>query len=881
MPLAAGTRIGGYEIAGLLGAGGMGEVYRARDARLGRDVAIKIVSAGIASDPRALIRFEREARMLASLNHPNIAAIYGVEDGAGAPALILELVDGETLADRIAHGPVPVPQALDYARQIADALDTAHEAGVVHRDLKPANIKITPAGAIKVLDFGLAKAIAAASHDPAVDPSQSPTITIEGTQRGVILGTAAYMSPEQARGKTIDKRTDIWAFGCVLYEMLTGRMTFSGETTSDIIAAIIERSPDWSKLPAAVPPDLRRVIERCLEKDPKRRARDIGDIRADLDALHPALATSGPARPWMALAAFVAVAMAVTGLAAWRAWPAAGPAPRASEFTLLAPEGSIAGSAVPSPDGRLLAFIARRADDATSIWVRPVAELKALRLDGTEGASGQLFWSPDARSIGFFSVDKLKTVPAAGGPVVIVCPMTAHLGATWGRNDVILLAPVNRTSIHRVPASGGTPEPVTTLDTTRENSHRWPHFLPDGTHFLFTVRTDSAANNAVYLGSIGGGPVERLFATQSNAIYVEPGYVLHVRDRTLLAQPFDARSLSVEGSARPVAAGVAQEAPSAVAAFSASADGSILSYRRGQGRTARLTWFDRTGHILGTLGPSAPYQAVRLAPDGRRAAVDVIDVDHGTRDVWIVDSGGVLRRLTSHSATDWMPVWSPDGRSLVFASDRMGHSSLFRAPADGSASEQLLFRGVSGAFPNDWSPDGRHLLILMDSPGGEASRSAYLLPVNGTSPAPLLNSSVPVTNFRFSPDGQRVAYHARETGEFEIYVMSVPDRRRLRASTDGGILPSWTSAGRELWYVNRQNELMSVSLAADPFEARPPVRLFAPCRNTDPPSIFAAGSDFRAYSVAADGSRVLAVCADDHSADATTVVSVNWTARLQ
>src|SRR5688572_10274 len=816
MPLAAGARIGGYEILALLGAGGMGEVYRARDARLGRDVAIKIVSPAIAADSAGLMRFEREARVLASLNHPNIAAIYGVDDHAGAPALILELVDGETLADRIARGPIAVAEALAYARQIADALDTAHEAGIVHRDLKPGNIKITENGTVKVLDFGLAKAIAAATApDPAVDPAHSPTVTVHGTKGGVILGTAAYMSPEQARGKPIDKRTDIWAFGCVLYEMLTGRRTFGGETTSDVIAAIIERLPDMSKLPTAVPAHVRRVIERCLEKDPKRRARDIGDVQADLDVAPMVGPEKRPPAVWAAaVAAVMAAAIAIAGFAVWRAFRSTAATP--TEFTLVPPEDTrLLGPPAPSPDGRQLAFIARQPDGRSSIWIRTLASMNAVPLQGTDGATGGLFWSPDSRSLGFFTAGRLKTIPAAGGPVVIVCPMTSYLGATWGANDIILLAPVNRTAIHRVAASGGTPEPITTLDTTRENSHRWPHFLPDGRHFLFTVRSDRAENQAIYVGSIDGGSPVRLVATQSNAIYVEPGFILHVRDGTLMAQPFDARARVLSGAASPVAAQVSQETPSAVAAFDASANGAVLTYRQSTGSATRLTWFDRTGRVLGTMGPAAQYQGVNLSPDSTQAAVDIVDTNHGTRDVSIVDSAGAVRRLTTHTATDWMAIWSPDGKEIVFASDRQGHSSLFRAPADGSATERLVFRGDSGAFPNDWSPDGRQLLLHVDGPRGEAYARAYLLPLTGGDPAPVMDARFPITNMKFAPDGERIAFHSPETGSAEIYVMSLRNRRKVRISNNGGILPNWSRNGRELLYVNPQREIMSVAFGAD------------------------------------------------------------------
>ena len=881
MPLAPGARVGGYEIGALLGAGGMGEVYRARDSRLGRDVAVKILSPAIASDADGLMRFEREARLLASLNHPNIAAIYGVEDGAGHPALILELVDGDTLAERIASGPLRVDDALACARQIADALDIAHEAGIVHRDLKPANIKITEDGRVKVLDFGLAKAIAAATGpDLAVDASQSPTITIKGTRHGLILGTVAYMSPEQARGKPIDKRTDIWAFGCVLFEMLSGRQAFGGDTTSDVIASIIERTPDWSILPAAVPPHVRRVVEWCLAKDPKRRARDIADVRAALDWRDGQGAAVPNRRHLGWVAAGAVVALALAGLFLGRALSPQSSLSTATEFNLAPPDGgTLLNVVAPSPDGRLLAFIVRDASGTSAIWVRPISDLRASPLSGTEGAAGQMFWSPDSRAIGFVAAGRLKTIPATGGPVVNVCPVTAHLGASWGADDVILIAPVNRTAIHRVAASGGTPEPVTTLDTTRENSHRWPHFLPGGRTFIYAVRSDSAANTAIHVGSLDGGVSTQLFATQSNAIYVDPGYLLHVRDGTLLAQPFDARSLTLTGPARAVAASVVQEPPSVVASFEASVNGAVLSYRQGGAVSARLNWFDRDGRAAGTIGPAASYLGLNLSPDSRQVAVDMVDRDHGTRDVWMLEGAAPPRRVTTHTATDWMPVWSPDGRFLLFASDRLGHSSVFRAPADGSAPEELFFRGATGAFPDDWSPDGRYILVHMDAASGKAYSESYLIPRDGGTPQPLLNIGVPITNMRFSPDGSRVAFHSPETGRHEIYVMSLKDRRRIRISAEGGMLPFWTKGGDELLFVNPQLEIMRVAMKPATMDAGVAARLMAPCRGTEPPSTFAANPNARAYAAVADGSRVIALCAPEQRQLA--VVSLNWTSKLQ
>ena len=476
MPLTQGTRIGGYEIVGLIGAGGMGEVYRARDQRLGRDVAIKILAPHIAADRDATFRFEREARALAALNHPNVAAIYDVLDNHGQPALVLELVEGETLADRIASTRLSIVAAVDIAKQMADALDTAHEAGFVHRDLKPGNIKITGAGLVKVLDFGLAKAIAAAAGETSgVDANNSPTITGQGTRQGVILGTAAYMSPEQARGKHVDKRSDIWAFGCVLFEMLAGKRAFSGETASDVIAAIIERAPDLSTLPASTPPHVRRVIERCLEKDPKRRARDIADVRAAIDGPGPAPDRGRTTKlPWLIAAALLVIALVGYAVVKWpgRSAPAV---PPPVEFTFGAPDGYRLVMAPPaaSPDGTMVAFGALDAKQVRSLWIRPL-DGTPRRLDGTEGAITAR-WSPDSQSLMFFSGGSWKRMSAAGGPAITVVPeAVADLGLSWGNGDEVVVALANRTALSRVSANGGTPRPLTTLNADRENSHRWP-----------------------------------------------------------------------------------------------------------------------------------------------------------------------------------------------------------------------------------------------------------------------------------------------------------------------------------------------------------------------------------------------------------------------
>jgi Tol biopolymer transport system component len=873
MPLAAGTRVGGYEIVTLIGAGGMGEVYRARDARLGRDVAIKIVSPAIAADADGLMRFEREARVLASLNHPNIAAIYGVEDHAGSPALILEFVDGETLADRIARGPLRVDEALTYAKQIADALDTAHEAGIVHRDLKPGNIKVTEAGAVKVLDFGLAKAIAAASApDAAIDPALSPTVTVRGTQGGVILGTAAYMSPEQARGKKIDKRTDIWAFGCVLYEMLTGVRAFAGETTSDLIAAIIERAPDLSKLPASTPLHVRRMIERCLGKDPRRRARDIGDVRAELDA--PLAVAPPPRRWWPPLAATIAI-LTIAGVAAVR-WPRAAPDPPMVALALLPEAGTRLeegiGAAIVSPDGERIAFHAVDGDGRSGIWWRAIGAVTATRLIGTEHAAGQPFWSPDSRHVGFVAESRLKRIPIAGGPVTVVATLTGgNLGATWNRDDVIVFARGNRSALYQVAASGGEAQAVTTLDSSRENSHRWPHFLPDGDHFLFTTRSDRPENNLIYVGSLGSTALQALRPALSNAVYSN-GHLLFVERGTLMAQPFDARGLQLTGEPAAVVAPVHHNAPSSQGFLSASADGRVATYRVGDSAGWRLMWFDRRGAQIAQAGEPRLYDGIALSPDQQSVAFDLVDQQTGRRDVWLMHlESGTLRRLTSDPATDWLPVWSPDGTQIAFASDRAGQSTVYRKAVDGATDETLVYRGPTGAFPRGWSAD--RMLVGFD----QGAQLAMVSADTGAA-APIPTRDRIGASGALSPDGQWIAHEVIENGSPQIYVLATSGAGRVRVSTNGGVRPRWRADGGEIYYETAAGDVMASTVSdRDRMTVLPPIKLFSLCQSTTPATVL-RGAGW--VNPSADGTRFLARCGELTSTDVFGVI-MNWRPRPQ
>jgi Tol biopolymer transport system component len=884
--IAPGTRIGGYEVGALIGAGGMGEVYRARDTRLGRDVAIKVLAPHIAADRDGVVRFEREARALASLNHPNIAAIYDVVEQDGLPALVLELVEGETLADRIALAPLPITVSVDYAKQIADALDAAHEAGIVHRDLKPGNVKITEDGRVKVLDFGLAKAVAvAAGRSPDDDPSNSPTITVHGISQNVILGTAAYMSPEQARGRRLDKRTDIWAFGCVLFEMLTGKRAFTGETTSDVIAAIIERPPDLSALPAATPAQVRRVIERCLEKDSKRRARDIADVRDELD--RPSVIETPPPRTSLVYAlAMIATIAGIAAVLLWRSRPEPGAEPPAIELAITPPPGHslVPLPAAPSPDGRYVAFNARDEKRVAAIFVRSLDAAASRRIGGTDGATTPPVWSPDGRSIAFFAGGVWKRVDINGGPPIsIVANIQANLGASWGSGDVLLLSPANRTSLFKVPiGGGGSLQPVTTLNNERENSHRWPHFLPDGRHFLFTVRSDSPDRLGIRLGSLDSTDVRALANVASAAVYAEPGWLLFVTpDQVLMAQPIDPATWTLRGQARPVVGPVRYNGPSFLGSFDVSPRGGVLTYLAASRSASTLEWFDRTGKPLGRIGPERDYRSVRQSRDGRLITVELPDPQLGTRDIWLLDAATQsLSRLTTSPATDWRGVISPDGKTMAYASDRTGTSSLFRTGLAAPGNDELVLRAPeTGVFPTDWSADGRYVFAMVDDVTGAPRRLILMVPAAGGSAVPLAEGGQQRLMMpRVSPDGNRVAFTSSDGGPPELYVMSLRDRARLLVSSGGGTNPVWGPDGNELFFVNARAELMRATFSGGSLSGRPQV-LFRPCDGVG--RTFTPVTTEWTYDVSADGTRFLAICDPSDSLPSAINVIVNWQSKLK
>ena len=867
----------------------MGEVYRAHDTKLGRDVAIKILPSSFAADPDRVARFEREARLLASLNHPHIGAIYGVEEAPGLVALVLELVEGETLAERLTKGPtlksqrsgLPLVDALAIARQIADALDAAHERGIVHRDLKPANIVITPDGVVKVLDFGLAKAeIGSPSLSGERALTHSPT-AIAPTLQGVLLGTAPYMSPEQARGKVVDKRTDIWAFGCVLYEMLTGRRAFPGETTTDVLAKIVEREPDWTALPGMTPVPILQLLKRCLEKDPKRRLRDIGNAQVELDATPVTASAASPSA--VVRFAVPVLAVALVGAMAALVWllqrPSSVP-PHGVQFTFTAPDETQLeiGAPVPSADGTRVAFIARSASGRRSLWIREIGSTTVRQLPDTDDATGPSFWSPDGRWLGFFAQGKVKKVSLAGGPALTICVVQNLLGATWNRDNVIVLAPVNRTVLHKVSAAGGTPEPITALSADRrENSHRSPQFLPDGRHFLFTARSDVFENNLIYVGSLDSKAVKPLIAAQSNAAYAA-GYLLFAREGTLMAQRFDATTLTLSGEAVVVASRIGHITPSSLAAFGVSSDGSVLAYQAGARPLAALTWVDRVGRTIATIGPESNFTDLRLSPDGKLAAAVVPDPDSGNRDIWLVDlRTGSMTRFTSNPANDWQMAWSPDSRRLAFASDRNGRSSVYIKATDGGDEELLIRLPDRGVFPKDWSNDGSILTLDIDSPGGIPSLAAIPLTGDRTPFAVGSGASVRENDGMLTRDGRWMAFVSRQSGSDEVYVAPFPKGGRRRVSAGGGAQPRWKGDDSELYFVAPDGTIMAVPVRGkELIEAGTPAPLFRSCGVTGVQS----GTGYQ-YDVVADGSRFLTICRSPASSPSAITVSVDWAAALR
>ena len=855
MAITHGTRLGVYEVLGRLGAGGMGEVYRALDTKLHRDVALKVLPDAFARDPERLARFEREAQVLASLNHPHIAAIYGLEESGDTRAIVMELVEGPTLADRIARGPIPADEAVPIARQIAEALAAAHEQGIIHRDLKPANIKVREDGTVKVLDFGLAKTLSPApGSDGAAALANSPTITSPAAMTGVgmILGTAAYMSPEQAKGRPVDKRSDVWAFGCVLYEMLTGTRAFDGEDVTDVLGAVVRLEPNWNALPSDVPPLIRVLLQRSMVKESKRR---VGSISAALFALEagPGL---GPSNGKMSLAlpggvagrrhsllwtiagTSVVVAAALLAFLA-TSQPAVTGSPiratielgsDASLVSLVNSGGATRGTGralVLSPDGRLLAFVAQRPGAESSLYLRRLDQLAASLVPGTEGA-GFPFFSWDGKWVAFFAGGKLKKVAVGGGPMVTLCDVLAGRGGSWGEDEMIVFTPHQNAGarLMRVPAAGGVPEPVSKM-ATEEVTHRWPQVLPGVVGILYTAASSSTGPFDVANAVIQPLPTGEPKVVQTNAAsarYLASGHLVFVRAGTLFAAPFDLQRLQATGAAVPFVEGLSYARDTGAAQFTFSDTGALAYVPGGVSERERaMDWLNRSGQSTSLRSTAAPWGSPAFSPDGTRLALAI--GPQGNRDIWLLDwRRDVIQRLTLDGADHQRPTWTPDGQRIAFYSDRnVQHvRNIYWQRVDGTGEVQRLTEGQANQAPGSWHPGGRFLAFYQAD--AETQNDVMVLPLESDDtggwtpgkPIVFVQTGAQEQAPAFSPDGRWLAYTSDETGRQEIFVRPFPGPGGAwQVSTNGGDLAAWSRTRRELIYRAPDNRLMIAGYSSD------------------------------------------------------------------
>jgi len=880
-----GKRIGHYEVTAKLGEGGMGEVWRATDSKLGREVAIKMLPATFSEDEERLGRFEREAKVLASLNHPHIAAIYGIEDAEGARALVLELVEGPTLDARMSNGALPLEECLAIARQIAEALEEAHSKGIVHRDLKPQNVKLTADDRVKVLDFGLAKALDPLSGKDS-SPSQlahSPTLTLGATIQGVILGTAAYMSPEQAKGAAVDHRADVWAFGVVLWEMLTGRRLFAGDTVPETLAGVLKSDIEFDGLPPELPSKLVRLVRRCLERQPKNRLHSIADARivleeiqrGDLDeseAVEAAPVT--PPRPlWQTLAA-LGGALAVGAALALAIAKAMAPTPEPPEvvrFEVPQPESlPVVGSPKLSPDGRYLAMDASDEEGVTRIWVRPLSAIDFQPLPGTEG-TGRPFWSPDSRSLGFMADGKLKRIAVTGGPPQTICDAPTGADGTWGEDGTILFDGTGTDPIQRVPASGGVPTPF--IEPKESGQVGWPQFLPGGDRLLFL--DISEGGGGLRIANADGSDPLAVLDEISRVEYAPPGYLLFVREETLVAQRFDADSGKLLGEPTPVADGLGVDAVG-LADFSASRSGA-LAFRAGSAGGSEYVWVDRRGSRVEPVLEGTGYSSFALSPDGRWLAYTA---NAGApNDLWIRDlRRGVSSRFTFDEGGEQNPVFTPDGRRILFVSWAEGRPQRIVSRAlDRSGEDEILFEAPDTSYRlilNDVSPDGRDLIAVVRKQG--ETGDLWRIPSGRPGAATPLFTTPQFWewNGEISPDGKWLAFASDESGVPEIYVVAFGGGSgRWQISTRGGDEPHWASDGRELLYTATDGRMMSVEVETGrSFEAGVPQPLFQ--------ATLRQGEIRNLFVVSADGERFLTLAPAGSRGGTPTTVILNWAAGL-
>ena len=893
MPLTVGSRLGHYDVTALIGEGGMGQVYQATDTKLNRQVALKILPEAFATDPDRLARFQREAQVLASLNHPNIAQIHGLEESDGVRGLVLELVEGPTLADRIGKGPIPVDEALPIAKQIAEALEAAHEAGVIHRDLKPANIKVKDDGTVKVLDFGLAKAL---DTTPQGDPSQSPTLTAAATQMGVIMGTAAYMSPEQARGKPVDRRADIWSFGAVMFEMLTGRRAFAGEDVSLTLSAVLQREPAWGTLPPNVPPGLNTYLRRCLHKDPTQRVQAAGDVRLAMEGAFettagaPAAPMAVQVAPSSRLTWAVAVlGIMIGGVAVWNLKPASSPTTSVQRFShvLTADEVISDGDrqvVAFSPDGFNIVYTANE-----QLYLRMMSALESNPITGTDDRPEGPFFSPDGQWIAYFSIGdlQLKKIALSGGAPVTICdsPDPANFGASWSADDTIVFG--RPEGVFRVSANGGTPELI--VEAEAGEQVYGPQVLPGDEWVLFSTTTGAGVTRwdeaQIVVQSVTSGERRVLVEGGSDALYLPTGHLVYALEDVLYGVVFDVDGLEVVGGPVSLIEGITRAGRrggntlggnTAAANYGVSVVGSLV-YLTGRDATIarQLVWVDREGNEELVAAEPREYLAVRLSPDGGRAAVVTSDAD-GNQDVLIYDlARDVPTRFTFDDDQDSFPVWSPDGERVAFASGRDGSLNVFWKAADGTGEAERLTTGAR-KVPSSWSPDGESLVLVVQHP--ETRGDIAVLPMDGdgtTEPETLVETEGNDYYAEISPDGGWMAYASSESGQMEVYVRPFPnvESGKWQVSQDAGSWPVWAPDGRQLFYRNSDLALMAAPIDIEPtFRPGNPIVLF------DAQNLLPASGP-RAFDIAPDGQRFLMIKPyEGASEDARPQINIveNW-----
>jgi len=856
----------------------MGEVYRARDTRLERTVAIKILPAQFSSDPVRKQRFEREAKTISSLNHPHICTLHDIGHQDGIDYLVMECVEGETLAKRLEKGPLPLDQVLKFGAQIADALDKAHRSGIVHRDLKPGNIMLTPAGA-KLLDFGLAK--------PALPLATAATLTAAAkqspvTEQGTIIGTFQFMSPEQVEGKEVDGRSDIFSLGAVLYEMLTGRRAFEGKSQLSVASAILEKEPaPISSVKPMTPPALDHAVKKCLAKPPDERWQSASDLASELmwitESNGQAAGTAfgeAPGKTRRRAAWLIAGVLAGAAIVGAVRWPSSKPPEEAMYFP--APMPFSARDIAVAPNGHTIAVIAYlESARRNALWIYELGSQSASNLADTEGANFP-FWSPDNRSIAFFADGKLKKVEVSGGPVQTVCDAPSGRGGTWNKDGVIVFTPDARSGValYRVSASGGTVTTVSNLDKSRgELSHRWPMFLPDGTHYLYMATNFAGQKSvdAIFVGSLDSNEKRFVVEATANAAYAAPGYLLFYRDKALFAQRFDLKRFALTGEPTTILNDIQYQPQVKRAVFGASEKG-VLAAQSGIGvALSELLWFDRKGKEVGAVGRPDVYGNVFLAPNGKSVAVSMTDIASQNTDIWTYDlQRGGAKRLTFDPAADSVPIWSPDAARLVFASNRTSFNDLHIKNSDGAQEEKSIVHGDIDKFPNDWSRDGKYILYTQDT-------DLWFVTLPELKSSLFLKAPSVLRNGQFSPDGKWVAYSSNESGKWEIYVTSFPEPRgKWQVSAGGGEQPRWRGDGKELFYISSDGKIMAAPVTTGAnFDASTPVALFQ-VTPRQPVPIY----DLFVYDVSRDGQRFLINTELKQAGSAPMSIVLNWTAKL-